>query len=336
MSTPPRRSVRARLVLAFGSSAFTTAQAREVGVSPDDLSKAARRGEIARLRRGVYTCDAFEAMRELVLSAVSDLAARGIPCALGGLDCAHIWDIPVDRELSAPKPVLLVPRDVDTHGVQRFGVLLRPSELPDDHVTIGPGGLPVVTPLRAGIEAARAVRGRTEWAAIAVVAGQRRHLEWESGEKIDIAAVMQDPEARREISRRTIEAIDALRGHGVVTARRVAQATDPRLETPLEVVSWLRFRRARLVVCEPQVWKYGASGRRYRVDFDLGDGIVGEADGAVKYDDRSVLLQEKERQEDLEAAGSSVLRWGWRLAWSEPQELLRRLRQARHRRRRAS
>lgn len=332
MDRTSRRSIHNRLRLAFGGGSFTTAQAGDVGISPRDLSQAARRGDVTRLRRGVYTCDALEAMEELVLSAVSDLAARGIPSALGGLSGAQTWRIPIDRELTVPKPILLIPRDADTHGVQRYGVLLRPAELPEEHMTMGPRGIPVVVPLRAGIEAARSSRGQIEWAAIAIVAGQRLQREWEAGGRLDVTAEMQEAEARLEIQARTVAMLDVLRGHGVATARRAVAHADPRLESPLETVSWLRFRRARVTPCEPQVWTPGASGREYRVDFDLGYGVIGEADGAVKYDDRSVLLAEKERQEDLEARGAAVLRWGWRLAWSEPHELLRRIRLAQRRR----
>ena len=40
-------------------------------------------------------------------------------------------------------------------------------------------------------------------------------------------------------------------------------------------------------------------------------GVVGEADGAVKYDDRQVLYQEKIREDRIRAKGLRFVRWGW-------------------------
>ncbi|MGH8963294.1 MAG: hypothetical protein ACRDWT_19230, partial [Jatrophihabitantaceae bacterium] len=40
-------------------------------------------------------------------------------------------------------------------------------------------------------------------------------------------------------------------------------------------------------------------------------GVVGEADGRMQYDDRTVLLAEKRRREALEALGLIVVRWHW-------------------------
>lgn len=40
-------------------------------------------------------------------------------------------------------------------------------------------------------------------------------------------------------------------------------------------------------------------------------GVAGEADGRSKYDSRSVLTGEKERQEVIEDLGLIVARWGW-------------------------
>lgn len=48
-----------------------------------------------------------------------------------------------------------------------------------------------------------------------------------------------------------------------------------------------------------------------RVDFYWDCGVVGEADGRSKYDDRDVLIREKLRQEELENAGLVVVRWTW-------------------------
>jgi hypothetical protein len=49
-----------------------------------------------------------------------------------------------------------------------------------------------------------------------------------------------------------------------------------------------------------------------RVDFYWDElGVVGEADGRLKYSDGSDLYAEKRRQEAIEDLGLRCVRWGW-------------------------
>jgi hypothetical protein len=69
-----------------------------------------------------------------------------------------------------------------------------------------------------------------------------------------------------------------------------------------------------------------------RVDFAwLEDGVVGEADGRLKYTDGDavrVIEAEKERQARLEALGLVVVRWGWRDLEGTPPRMIERVREA--------
>jgi very-short-patch-repair endonuclease len=69
-----------------------------------------------------------------------------------------------------------------------------------------------------------------------------------------------------------------------------------------------------------------------RVDFAwLEQGVVGEADGRVKYADRNavrVIEAEKERQARLEALGLVVVRWGWRDLEGATPPMVERVREA--------
>ncbi len=50
----------------------------------------------------------------------------------------------------------------------------------------------------------------------------------------------------------------------------------------------------------------------YRVDFWWSQqGVIGEADGRVKYTDEDVLWREKRRRDALEELGLRVVRWSW-------------------------
>jgi very-short-patch-repair endonuclease len=60
-------------------------------------------------------------------------------------------------------------------------------------------------------------------------------------------------------------------------------------------------------------------------------GVVGEADGLLKYDDeeeRLSLREEKLRQEAIEEMGFIVVRWTWDDIWRRPDWVERRLRNA--------
>ena len=99
---------------------------------------------------------------------------------------------------------------------------------------------------------------------------------------------------------------------GMASVRACLGIADPRLENPLESLSFGRFLDAGVPLSTPQVWLRGASGRWWRVDFWWEEfGIFGEADGMVKYADRQVLRDEKARQLDLEGPGRSLHRGGW-------------------------
>lgn len=96
-------------------------------------------------------------------------------------------------------------------------------------------------------------------------------------------------------------------------AMRAVGLADPRAESPLESVSRLVLRRVRLPTPTLQAVVRDGAGRHIgRCDFYWDEfGVLGEADGRDKYDERAVLTGEKLRQEDLENLGLAAARWGW-------------------------
>jgi very-short-patch-repair endonuclease len=96
-------------------------------------------------------------------------------------------------------------------------------------------------------------------------------------------------------------------------AQRAVRLCDARSESPLESISRLVLGWLRLPTPELQTDVFNPFGRFVgRSDFYWDDvGVIGEADGRAKYDERSVLLREKDRQEALEELGLVVVRWGW-------------------------
>ena len=101
-----------------------------------------------------------------------------------------------------------------------------------------------------------------------------------------------------------------MRGSGVV--RRALALARPGAQTILESLSRVRLCRAGLPEPQLQVPMYDAQGLIGIVDMWWESlGVVGEADGAVKYDDRQVLYQEKIREDRIRAKGLRFVRWGW-------------------------
>jgi hypothetical protein len=114
---------------------------------------------------------------------------------------------------------------------------------------------------------------------------------------------------------------------------RVAKHADGLSESPLESLSRAVIIERGLELPELQVEVWVGSTRLARVDkLWRGSNLVGEDDGKLKYTDTEVrqtaatIIAEKEREEALEAVGLEVARWGWDQAFSDPDELERRIR----------
>ena len=119
---------------------------------------------------------------------------------------------------------------------------------------------------------------------------------------------------------------------GIQTARWVVERADGRAESPLETLGRLAFLSADLPPPLSNVW-IPAGRRWYRVDHLLADtGVILEADGALKYDDRpdagAQVSQDRRREWDLRRAGYAVVRYDFATARFRPQEIPRRARDA--------
>jgi hypothetical protein len=101
---------------------------------------------------------------------------------------------------------------------------------------------------------------------------------------------------------------------GCRTGQEVVPLLDPRRETALESWSALLFWEWGLPEPAPQVDLYDDEGLIGRVDFYWEEfGVVGEADGRLKYDEPGSLYAEKRREDRLRRLKRcrDVIRWGW-------------------------
>lgn len=113
---------------------------------------------------------------------------------------------------------------------------------------------------------------------------------------------------------------------GSARGLQTIEFADGRADRPGESISRVNMHLAGITPPQLQVRLYGASGRRYDVDFWWeGCSMIGEFDGKDKYSNpeflrgrtpEQALLDEKYREDDLRAAGRGMSRWGWDIAVS--------------------
>lgn len=321
----------------FGAQAFTTELATTAGVSRSSLFTATRAGTIRRERRGIYSSgdDDYALARRLI----EDLAGRGIRAAIGGRSAADLWGIPVFGHQGALPPAsltLIVARGAGVRQGTRSGLRIRVGDLSEEHILhVDPltrcasdSGVAITTPLRTGLDVVRDV-GRSRASALVPLCGAlRAHIR--------LHVVASDaPDAAVTEAARSTELRDALlvqlryiaqgvNAHGMKWFYDVLPDAEPLVETALEGLAWVHLTESALPRPRPQEWVHGASGRRYRVDFLIGDRVILEADGAVKYAHQS-LWQEKQRQSDLEAAGYWVVRCTWEELIHRPLDVIERI-----------
>lgn len=153
------------------------------------------------------------------------------------------------------------------------------------------------------------------------------------------AVAMADAALRRashpinDVPRTTLALADLKREASAVRLRqssakvaKVIAFADGAADRPGESLSRVSIFRAGITAPRLQVELLGASGRRYIVDFWWPEfDVIGEFDGEDKYRNpvylrgrtpEQALLDEKEREDDLRAAGHGMVRWKWDVARS--------------------
>ena len=295
---------------------FTAADAERFDVSRRDLLAACRRGEVHRVRRGAYVlaeaCRAASPEERLALQTRAVLAARG-----GGIASHH----------SA----------LALHGLPMVDAGERIVDLIDDVARVRlESGVRIHPPTRLGLPPGMTTRELTTGlvrgyrclpiaVAIALAASRDgvlsglvpldRALHDQRCSVADVADVFGlVPFNRRE------------RQRGAELIRLADSASESVGETRTRVVlSDLGFRFRSQVKIRDENGVLVA-----RVDFLVGERVVVEFDGAIKYEGcegRAALMAEKRREDRLRSLGYEVVR----LTWSDlayPQRVAALVRQA--------
>ena len=284
----------------------------DIELSDADTRSALRSGKLIAIRRGVLVGrEALEATaedsrdRHALFARAAILATTGAPtyACLGSAGLLHGFD----RLGRGPERVRLYRQAGPPWRDGEVAVLT--CGLPNTHLT-SVMDVPCTTGARTVIDLARWVSFRG-------------------------GVVVADSALRLGVNRRELEQVarDCTRWPGIRKARQVMAFADGRAATPLESISRAAFREMGLPAPELQAtlaWDEWGNPRII-VDFYWPDfGVVGEADGLMKYDDtdRQALRNEKLRQEELEDLGYVVVRWTWDDIWRRPDWVVMRLRKA--------
>lgn len=114
---------------------------------------------------------------------------------------------------------------------------------------------------------------------------------------------------------------------GIGRLRKLVPKVRIGAQTPLESIS--RIRLMNLGIPEPLL-QQAFNDRRGLIGYaDMywpEFGVVGEADGQAKYENRADLFAEKIREDRIRSLGLSVVRWTWEEIWKSPRSIADRIR----------
>ena len=134
------------------------------------------------------------------------------------------------------------------------------------------------------------------------------------------------PDALEALNDR-VESWGGLRGIG--TVRQAAQLARHGAQNPFETISRVRFAQAGLPEPVLQLPVYDADGLIGNADMAWPEFmVIGEADGLLKYENRSDLIAEKLREDRLRALGWIVVRWTWDELMRTPHVVIARIERA--------
>lgn len=318
----------ASLTSTFGSELFTSEAARSHGFDLERIQRLSRQGKVLRLRRGAYCLDVANQQRAVIAQVCADALKYGVRPIIGGSAAADAWGI----SAGSAQPVVWVPRNSGTRRGKHCGITIREGQFDDDQLAEIGDDL-YTSPMRTAIDLA--CESLELWEIVWLLSlGMRREMEWRvTGSALQrlgngVVSTQLACEHRRENQGRDLtQAVERHHGRGIRRVRGLIHVVDPRLESALEAASLLEFHQHKIPLPQPQMWICGASGRKYRVDFQWGM-VIGEADGALKYTSPESLWAEKRRQEDLERAGFIIVRWSWAEMLHDPSTVIDRIESA--------
>lgn len=293
---------------------FTTQRLNDEGCSDRQIQRLVDAGELVRLRRGGFTDtlpgDAGQRHLRLVDATASFLGPETV---FSHVSAAVLHGLPVPDDLLV-RATATRHRTTAGGGNSRRHLRTYAGRLAAEDVTVV-NGLPVTTVSRTASDLAR-VLGRRD-AVVLLDAALHDPAGGElTGRREEIAEHLQRDHARR----------------GFANACRRLALADGRAESVLETDSRLVFLDGGLPRPELQ-WTVVDADGQFVARCDMGwpeCGVVGEADGLVKYGrllrpgetTRDAVVREKLREDRIRGCGWLVRRWVW-ADLRRPEELCR-------------
>ena len=318
----------ASLTSTFGSESFTSEAARTHGFDLERIQRLSRQGKVHRLRRGAYCLDVANLQRLMIEQVCANALKYGVKPIIGGSAAAVAWGM----SAGSAHPIVWVPKGSRIRRGESCGVTIREGLIGEAQQAVI-GDAIYTSPIRTAIDLA--CESRESWGIVWLLSqGLRREVEWRVagsvGRKLPNSAMsthLNCEQQRENMVSDLALTVEHHHGRGIRRIRGLIHVADPRIESALEAASMLEFHQRKIPIPQLQMRVSGASGRKYRVDFGWGM-VIGEADGALKYTSPESLWAEKRRQEDLERAGYTVVRWSWAEMLHEPSAVIARIESA--------
>jgi very-short-patch-repair endonuclease len=275
------------------------------------LERAASSGRIIRLAHGVYVAPDAAATDpcEQHLQAALAHQLRNPQLIASHATAALAWglDLADTRGAATSAPAFIAPMGSGLRSGSTSRARVHSRDLPTQHRTTHPSGLYLTTPHRTAVDVASELK--LPEALVTLDSTLRLDLRATVGER-GLRRAYRDTRLLERLGAPLLEV-----GHAAATqhTRRwlseVLPMADPRRESAAESLSFGHFALAGLPLPELQARIETSEGDLF-ADFLWADQmVIGEVDGAMKYQRTEDLVAEKRRQERIERLGFLVVRW---------------------------
>ena len=301
----------------------TRADLAAIGVSDEMIRTQLSGGTLLRLRRGVFVAASSPPVTprdQHLLRAYAEQAAN--PAAvLSHRTAALVWGLPTpDFATWWEGPPHVTFPAVGRYRSSTGGVVRHVAALPRTHV-VHLDGRPVTSLART---AADLSHGLPVPAALVVLDAAARLL---------VGTLVESPDRRDFLDPRIVSSVRGLLRDGCASGRKalpepVLDLVEPCRESPAESLSAGYFHVAGLPRPECQASIRTRHGEVF-ADFLWREArVIGECDGAMKYENRASIVAEKEREQDLLDVDYRVVRWLGKEPMIRPQVVVRRVAKA--------
>jgi very-short-patch-repair endonuclease len=286
---------------------LTPAALSRLGITRSVLRILVQKGELVSVALGVYVSADYAARvrlfrgGELALRVGAQLANMAPGAVASHQTAAGLHEL----DVLGPPEDLAITRPPGTSRTGKPGVRVHATRLPRKHVT-EQLGVPVTTVARTVVDLARSTSFRDG----VVVADSALRMNLTSKPRLRQVLAECGPIRGTQRARDVIEFADALSESVLESIGRVAFAESGLPKPELQVQIGVPKVFARTDYLWRQYW------------------TIAEADGVLKYDDRTHAVRQLERDTRLRDAGFEVVHFGWREIMHEPETVVARIRTA--------